>query len=112
MTGASFMGNFVLGGTTSFNPEDMKPKVTRKSSNNRQSIADWIEGIAQLGIVISLLTITFSLAYSFNCISFTEVLPAIIGSIAFLVTFICMLGFSYVVRASIVYLQRQEIEKQ
>lgn len=112
MTGASFMGNFVLGGTTSFNPEDMKPKVTRKSSNNRQSIADWIEGIAQLGIAISLLAASFFLAYSFNCFSFTEVLPVIIGSIASLVTFICMLGFSYIVRASIVYLQRQEIEKQ
>lgn len=111
MTGASFMGNFVLGGTTSFNPEDMKPKVTRKSSN-RQSIADWIERIAQLGIAISLLAASFFLAYSFKCYSFTEVLPAIIGSIASLVTFICMLGFSYVVRASIVYLQRQEIEKQ
>lgn len=86
MTGASFMGNFVLGGTTSFNPEDMKPKVTRKSSNNRQSIADWIERIAQLGIAISLLAASFFLAYSFKCYSFTEVLPAIIGSIASLVT--------------------------
>lgn len=45
MTGASFMGNLILGGTTSFNPEDMKPKDTRKSSNNRQAIADWIERI-------------------------------------------------------------------
>lgn len=104
MTGASFMGNLILGGTTSFNPEDMKPKDTRKSSNNRQAIADWIERIAQLGIIISLLTAIFDLAYSFNCISFTEILPTLISSIVGLVSSVCMLGFSFVVRASIVYL--------
>ena len=101
-------------GNNQFMPGGMLPSgdIKVETSNQKTSVddnvevADWISRIAKLGIVLSLLSVVVILfvvlpdEYS----SFASTLPTLMTAIMSLIASVGMLGFSWVVRACIVYL--------
>lgn len=109
MTGASFMGNnqFMPGGMMPVG--DMKVETTSEQAQPVEAnteVADWISRIAIIGIVLSLLAVVVILFVVLpdEYVSFAAVLPMLMTAIMSLVASVGMLGFSWVVRACIVYL--------
>lgn len=94
-------GGMLPSGDIKVEPSNQKP-----SFNDNVEVADWISRIAKLGIVLSLLSIVVILfvvlqdEYS----SFASTLPTLMTAIMSFIASVGMLGFSWVVRACIVYL--------
>lgn len=107
MTGASFMGNnqFMAGGMLPAG--DVKPASGQmKTVEDNTEVADWISRFAKLGTIISLLFV-FCIPFFIltdEDLTFASALPVLMAAIMSLIASVGMLGFSWVVRACIVYL--------
>lgn len=94
-------GGMLPSGDIKVETSNQKPSV-----DDNMEVADWISRIAKLGIVLSLLSIVVILfvvlpdEYS----SFASTLPTLMTAIMSLIASVGMLGFSWVVRACIVYI--------